>query len=61
MAIRSPHTGVVDFNSVARSFGTDLLKSGGRIIFGFEVRYVRRPVSRLILCRNPISWWNRYF
>ena len=57
MAIWSPHTGVVDFNSVAHSFGTDLLKSGGRIIFGFEVCYVCMLASGLILCRNPISWW----
>ena len=38
MAVYSPHTGIVDWGEVARSYGKDFRKSGGRIITGFEVR-----------------------
>jgi L-2-hydroxyglutarate oxidase LhgO len=37
MAIHSPHTGIVDWGLVARSFGEDFKANGGKIITGFKV------------------------
>lgn len=37
MAIYSPHTGVVDFGKVARSYGEDFKQNGGKLVLGFQV------------------------
>jgi (S)-2-hydroxyglutarate dehydrogenase len=36
-ALHSPATGVVDFGEVARSYGNDLVSSGGRVVLGCGV------------------------
>jgi (S)-2-hydroxyglutarate dehydrogenase len=40
-ALHSPDTGVVDFQAVARAFAGDVEASGGRVITGVDVSYVR--------------------
>lgn len=35
-AIHSPHTGIVDWGFVARNFGTEFEKNGGKIVLNFE-------------------------
>ncbi len=40
MAVHSPHTGIVDWGEVARSYGKDFREGGGKIITGFEVSTV---------------------
>ena len=38
MALTSPHTGIIDWAEVARSFGHTFTKKGGHIFTNFEVR-----------------------
>lgn len=49
MAIHSPHTGIVDWGAVARSFGEDFKENGGKIITGFKV-------SDQFAARSNVCW-----
>ena len=51
LAIHSPHTGIVDWGVVARSYGKEFQSSGGEIILNFEVlpSKIQIPPPRLAL------------
>jgi len=41
-ALHSPHTAVVDYAAITEAMAQDVRRDGGRVLFGHEVRAVRR-------------------
>ncbi|MEO7124545.1 MAG: L-2-hydroxyglutarate oxidase, partial [Nakamurella sp.] len=48
-ALHSPHTAVVDFRRVARAVADDVRAAGGQVLFGAEVRGIRRVRGRIAI------------
>jgi 2-hydroxyglutarate dehydrogenase len=48
-ALHSPHTGIVDFAAVARSFAEDVIADGGQTITGCKVSAARERHGRLLI------------
>ena len=46
-ALHSPHTAIVDFRAVARSYAEDVRASGGAVRLGFDVSGIERSGSEL--------------
>ena len=51
-ALHSPHTGIVDFPGVARSFARDLEERGGTLLLGHEVTAASRDGSGVALAHT---------
>ncbi len=59
-ALHSPHTAVVDFRRVARAVADDVRESGGSLVFGAEVRAIRRVRGRIaVLAGDQVFRFDR--
>jgi L-2-hydroxyglutarate oxidase LhgO len=59
-ALHSPHTAVVDFREVARAVADDVRASGGSLVFGAEVRAIRRVRGRIaVLAGDEVFRFDR--
>ncbi|HEX5414565.1 MAG TPA: L-2-hydroxyglutarate oxidase [Chloroflexota bacterium] len=48
-ALHSPRTGIVDYGAVARSYASDVIAAGGKILTGHEVRGIARSDERVVV------------
>jgi L-2-hydroxyglutarate oxidase LhgO len=58
--LHSPHTAVVDFRQVARAVAGDVQAAGGGIVYGAEVRAIRRVRGRIaVLASGQVHRFDR--
>ena len=48
-ALHSPRTGIVDFGAVARSYASEVIAAGGKILTGHEVRGIARSDKGVVV------------
>lgn len=58
-AIHSPHTGIVDYGRVARSFGENFQRLGGDVLTEFEVSEFRLTQESSADLSHPVTVINK--